>query len=142
MTSQHSSSAPLRKLKASEISGWRSEQIAEQGGRCPISGWHLTLDKSNADHCHVTGMMRATLAPWVNSNLGRIENAAARIASGTTVPAILRACAAYIEFYNENPSFILHNTYKTPEEKAEAARIKRNAAARKKRAAAKAAEQQ
>lgn len=79
-------------------------------------------------------MMRATLAPWVNSNLGRIENAAARIASGTTVPAILRACAAYIEFYNENPSFILHNTYKTPEEKAEAARIKRNAAARKRRA--------
>ncbi|WP_320535308.1 endonuclease domain-containing protein [Robbsia andropogonis] len=142
MTSQQSSSAPLRKLKATELAAWRAQQISEQDGKCPISGWFIGVDKAAADHCHKTGMMRSTLANWVNSNLGRIENAATRIGGGVHVPTFLRACAAYIEFWDENPSNVFHPSHKSPEEKAEAARIKRNAAARKKRAAAKAAVQQ
>ena len=58
---------------------------------------------------------------------------------GLPRPEVLRRCAAYIEHFAKNPTFILHHTFKTPEERKEAARVKRNAKARERRAAAKAA---
>jgi hypothetical protein len=57
-----------------------------------------------------------------------------------SVPTVLRACAAYIEQYDREPTYLIHHTYKTPDEKKEAARLKRNKAARAKRAANKAAQ--
>ena len=102
---------------------WRARQKAEQGGRCPITGWYLG-EKMAADHCHKTGMMRATLNPWANSTLGRVENWANRIGGGIPPAQFLRACADYIERYELNPSFILHPTHKSPEEKKEAAKVK------------------
>lgn len=125
----------MRKLKQSELAAWRAQQITEQNGKCPISGWNLG-EKSAADHCHITGNMRSTLPIWVNAQLGRIENAARRVGMGTNVPQFLRACAAYVEFHNENPSFVIHHTFKTPEEKKEATKA-RAAAKRKATAAAK-----
>jgi hypothetical protein len=57
-----------------------------------------------------------------------------------SVPETLRACATYVEQYEREPTYLLHHTYKTPDEKKEAARLKRNKAARAKRAANKAAQ--
>jgi hypothetical protein len=83
-----------------------------------------------ADHCHKSGMMRATLPRWVNAVLGRVENWAGRVGGGQNAPEFLRMCAAYIEHYERNPSFVFHPLHKTPEEKKEAA--KKRAAVRRK----------
>jgi hypothetical protein len=83
-----------------------------------------------ADHCHKSGMMRATLPRWVNAVLGRVENWAGRVGGGTPAPLFLRKCADYIEYYELNPSFVFHPLHKTPEEKKEAA--KKRAAVRRK----------
>lgn len=128
----------LRKLKQSEIAAWRAQQRLDQNGICPISGWGLDATGIAADHCHKTGMMRATLPTWVNAQLGRIENAANRVGGGTYAPDFLRKCADYIEYHSRHPSFVLHPTFKTPDEKKEAAK-KRAAATRKKKAAERAA---
>lgn len=128
----------LRKLKASEVPDYRAAKLAEQSGKDPITGWNIPPDKAAADHCHTTGFHRAILGSWTNSRLGKIENAAKAIGgSFLSVPDVLRRCAAYIEHFNSNPTYLLHHTYKTPEEKKEATRIKRNANARTKRAAKK-----
>lgn len=127
----------LSKLPASKLPEYRAAKLAEQNGRDPISGWIIPPDKAAADHCHTTGFHRAILATWTNSRLGKIENAAKAMGTGLPIPEVLRRCAAYIEHFNNNPTFLLHHTHKTPEEKKEAARIKRNAAAKAKRAAKK-----
>lgn len=75
------------------------------------------------------------LHSWANSTLGRIENWARRIGGGLAPADFLRRCAAYIEWHERNPSFLLHHTYKTPEERKEATKLRA-----KKRAAAKKAE--
>lgn len=120
---------PYPKLKASEIAEYRENQKVTQGGKCPITGWYLG-DKVAADHCHKTGMMRATLPTWVNSTLGRVENWAGRVGGGIPPAQFLRACADYIEHYENNPSFVFHYLHKTPEEKKLATKVK--AAARRK----------
>lgn len=87
-------------------------------------------DDVAADHCHKTGMMRATLPRWVNAVLGRVENWAGRCGSGVTPVAFLRKAADYIEHYERFPTFVFHPLHKTPEEKKEAA--KKKAAAKRK----------
>lgn len=129
----------LVKISKSELPELREIQAAQQGGRCPITGYILGDDKV-ADHCHTTGMHRATLPTWVNSRLGKIENAARAMGKHLSVPTTLRACAAYIEKFEREPTYLLHHTYKTPEQKKEATRLKRNASARAKRAVKKAAQ--
>lgn len=129
----------LVKIKQSELPELREIQAEQQGGRCPITGYILGEDKV-ADHCHRTGMHRGTLPSWVNSRLGKIENAARAMEKHFSIPATLRACAAYIEKYERDPTYLLHHTYKTPDQKKEAARLKRNASARAKRAIKKAAQ--
>ncbi|CAB3798784.1 endonuclease domain-containing protein [Pararobbsia alpina] len=126
---------PFQKLPKSELAEYRKQQIARQGGRCPISGWILTDDTAAADHCHKTGMHRGTLPGWINACLGRIENAARSVGRDNHIPTFLRKCADYIEWYELNPSFLFHHTYKTPEEKKEAAK-KRAAKRRKEKKAA------
>lgn len=129
----------LVKIKQSELPELREIQAEQQGGKCPITGYLLGDDKV-ADHCHKTGMHRGTLPSWVNSRLGKIENAARAMGKHLSIPATLRACASYIEQYEREPTYLIHHTYKTPDEKKEAARLKRNKAARAKRAANKAAQ--
>lgn len=124
----------LQKLKASEIAAWREKQKAEQGGKCALTGWYLG-EKSAADHCHKTGMMRSTLSGWANSTLGRVENWANRIGGGIAPAAFLRACADYIEYHEKNPSFVFHPLHKTPEEKKAAAKAKAATARKLKKAA-------
>lgn len=126
----------MRRLKQSEVAAWRARQTIEQNGLCAITGRPLDPSKSAADHDHANGMMRGTLGTWVNAQLGRIENAARRLGGVPPigVPEFLRRCAEYLDFHAKNPSNVLHHTYKSPEEKAEA-RKKKAAATRKRKAA-------
>lgn len=125
-----------KRLPQSKLADFRAQQMEAQGRKCPISGWYLTADTAVADHCHRTGMHRGTLHSWINSCLGRIENAARSVGRDNNVPAFLRACAEYIEKYEQHPTFIFHHTHRTDEEK----RLKRNKKSRARYAAKKAAE--
>lgn len=123
------------KFPKAKLAVLRAQQMAEQGGKCPVSGWYLTEADAVADHCHRTGMHRATLHSWANSRLGKIENAARSMGRDVHIPTFLRACADYIEHHDSHPSFLFHHTFKTPDEKRE----HRNKKARQRRAAAKVA---
>jgi hypothetical protein len=125
----------LRKLKASELPAYRAEALQKQHGKCALTGWTLRPEDAVADHCHKTGLHRAILAGWANSTLGRVENWAGRIGGNMKPSDFLRRCAAYIDYFEANPTEYLHHTHKTPDEKKEAARLKRNKAARAKTAA-------
>jgi hypothetical protein len=87
------------------------------------------LSKPVLDHDHSTGAVRATLHAGCNSLLGKVENNYKRYGV-TNLAAFLSGVASYLQRHTINQTGWLHNTHKTDDEK----RIKRNAAARSKRA--------
>ena len=121
-------SIPLR-LKSTQIASARAELAAKQGGRCAIC--QLPLSKEVLDHCHTTGAVRATLHSGCNALLGKVENNYKRYGVGN-LAAFLSGVAAYLQRHTTNQTGWVHNTHKTDDEK----RIKRNAVARARRAAA------
>ena len=122
----------VRRLKVSEVKRVREELLRRQGGVCALT--HYPLDPNDAvlDHCHTNGHIRGTIHRGANSLLGKLENNHARY--GVSLPQMLamgRGLEAYLKAdYSHMP---LHPTHKTEDEK----RIRRNALARKRRAAAK-----
>lgn len=124
-----------RKLKASEIAKERARLAIEQGGRCCICqgklGTKAPLDPV-LDHDHGTGAVRGVIHRGCNSLLGKVENNAGRYG----VHALYAFChglAPYLQKHAVNITGLIHNTFKTADEK----RLARNAKARKARAAAK-----
>ncbi|QOI69525.1 endonuclease [Xanthomonas phage Xaa_vB_phi31] len=124
-----------RRLKASEIAVVRARVAAEQGGRCKLCqgklGVKAPLDPV-LDHDHSTGAIRGVLHRGCNSLLGKVENNAGRYG----VHALFAFChglAPYLQQHATNITGLIHNTFKTADEK----RIARNTKARKVRAAKK-----
>ena len=119
-----------RKLKASEVAGVRAEQLVAQHGRCAICS--LPVKRPCLDHNHSTGAIRGTLCSGCNAVLGKIENSYHRYGV-QNLSAFLNGCAGYLHRHAVNLTGMLHPSHKTEEEKRE----RRNAKARKSRAAAK-----
>ncbi len=127
----------MRKLKASEVAGLRSEWLAKQGGRCALCMDIIgPTEQAVLDHDHATGHVRGVLHAGCNAMLGHIENNRPRyLLKGARLGRMLRAAFDYIHGeYSGNP---LHHTHRTVEEK----RLLVNKRARLKRAKAKKAEQ-
>ncbi len=82
-------------LKATEIRGYREQQLRNQGYICPLCKRMIALDEAALDHCHKTGMIRRVLHRWCNSVLGRVENWAGR--SGIDKIEFLKAVVHYLE---------------------------------------------
>ena len=122
----------VRKLKTTEVKKVRAELLRLQGGVCALTRYPLDPKDAVLDHDHSTGHLRGVLHRGVNSVLGKIENSYRRY--GVSLPmltAMGRGLEAYLKAdYSHMP---LHPTHKTEDEK----RIRRNAMARKRRAAAK-----
>lgn len=120
------------KLKTTQVKPYREKMYAEQSGRCAITHYPISLEKAVLDHDHSTGKVRGVLSRGANALLGKIENNFKRY--GLTFPevaALGKNLGTYLSRnYDHNP---LHPTHKTDEEK----RIRRNALAKKRRAAAK-----
>ena len=127
----------MNRLKTAQIGPARAKLLEKQGYKCPLcegsmkSGW----DKKPAlDHNHVTGYIRDVLCLNCNQFEGKTFNGARRSKHKLTELEWLRNLVAYWERHEEpQHGGILHPTHKTEDEK----RLKRNAAARKKRAALK-----
>lgn len=117
----------MKRLKAKEVKPFREEQLAKQGGVCPLCLRPIESD-GVLDHCHKTGYCRGTLHRGCNSMLGKIENA--RVRYGLTDDNAFRNFLNNTLDYIYSSLGVLHHTHRTEEEK----RIRRNARARKARA--------
>lgn len=120
------------RLTVKQAAELRAEWLAKQGGRCALSGYTITAREAVLDHDHATGKCRGVLHRGVNSLLGKVENNYRRMGvSLAQAQAALSNIVAYLtRDYSENPEY---HTHRTADEK----RLKANAAARKRRAAAK-----
>lgn len=122
------------RLKAGrEYSKARADKLIEQKGRCALCSQPIASSEAVYDHDHKTGRCRAVLHRGCNAMLGHIENNAPRhkLTDLVRLTAFLRAIPEYISRDYDHEPF--HPTYRTEEEK----RLRRNAKARKARAAKK-----
>lgn len=116
-----------------EYAAARANRLIEQKGRCALCSQPIAASEAAYDHDHKTGHCRAVLHRGCNAMLGHIENNMPRhrLTNLRRLVAFLRAIPEYISRdWTDQP---LHPTFRTEEEK----RLRRNAKARKARAAKK-----
>lgn len=128
----------MRKLARSSMPSWKLRQVEAQGGLCPLN---LTpLDKSNAadiciDHDHQTGEIRGVLSRAGNACEGKVRNAIARWGRcGDNDAAIIAWMKRMIEYLEKPGTGLIYHNHKTPEEKAQADKLKARQRAAKSRA--------
>lgn len=121
-----------QRLKTTQVKPVRETMWREQGKVCALSRYPLALEDAVLDHCHKTGHVRGVLHRGVNALLGKLENNHKRY--GVTQGQMVMMGKGLESYLTKDYSAMpLHPTYKTEDEK----RIKRNKAARDRRAAAK-----
>lgn len=119
------------KLTARTLKTWRETTLAKQGNKCAICGLPLATADAVGDHDHDTGNMRGVVHRSCNALLGKVENNYKRYGV-KSLPAFLHGAVRYLDPGRpQHPE--VYPTHKTEDEK----RLARNAAARKRRAAAK-----
>lgn len=123
----------MERLTAAQQKVYRETLLKKQSGKCALCGEKITPGEQVLDHCHTTGHCRGVLHRGCNAMLGHLENNRPRHKL-TDIVRFSRFLAGVIKYiyadYSDKP---LHSTYRTAEEK----RLKRNAKARKARAARK-----
>ena len=119
----------MRKITRTEIATIREQLLADQGGRCALSGIVIRPGYAVLDHDHHTGAIRGVLDRGVNALLGKIENNAARYGV-RELAAFGQGLGAYLQAHVTNRTGLIHPLHKTAEDK----RLARNKAARKRRA--------
>jgi len=119
----------LQKLKYSDVAVIRARMLAEQGGKCALTGLPIKPGRDVLDHCHQTGVIRAVLDSGANALLGKVENNAARYGV-LELSAFGQGLGRYLAKHATPQTAYLHPTFKTPDEK----RLARNKAARARRA--------
>lgn len=122
----------MRRLKTTEVGPTRETLLAAQGARCALCAQVCTSAEAVLDHDHETGAIRATLHRGCNALLGKVENNYRRYGV-RNLAAFMAGLSTYLQKHEQNRTGLLHPSHKTDEEK----RVKRNALARKRRAAAK-----
>lgn len=123
------------KLTNSQLKPVRDKIRADQKGVCALCGLPVSVPDAVLDHCHKHGFIRGTLHRSCNSLLGVLENNRSRFGLGDDVAFtnFMAGAHAYIVKHAVPQTRMIHPTFLTEDEK----RIKRNAKARKVRAAAK-----
>jgi hypothetical protein len=123
------------KLKNAQVAPVRMQMRAQQKCLCALCKMPLAADQAVLDHCHRHGALRGALHRSCNALLGVLENNRARYGLGddTQFYAFLNNAAEYLARHEFPQTKFLHPTFLTEDEK----RLKRNAKARTKRAAAK-----
>jgi hypothetical protein len=121
------------RLKTTEVKPTRERLYLHQSGRCGVCSFHIVKGDDVLDHDHDTGAVRGVLHRSCNALLGKIENAYRRFGV-KDLAAWAQGMPTYLQKHRVNQTGLLHPTHRTDEEK----RVRRNAKARKTRAARKA----
>lgn len=129
----------LTKVKEKDLPAIKKELIKRQHGKCPITGRDLRVMSSVnvvVDHSHKSGVIRAALPRAINGVEGKIKNLLIRWGKCETdmeMIQMLEGLAAYWRLHRIPQTEWLHPKHLTPAE----ARVKKNAAARKRYAKSK-----
>ena len=143
---------PLIKLSRSAMRSWTIGHLkTKQGGNCAICGKPISLQVMGntsdyvVDHCHETGEIRGVLHRSCNAAEGKVTNAAGRWGAKSTkysdIIPFLQQLVQYLENSRIYGTGLMYPDHKTPEQKADKARIKRNTAAAMRRAKMKVAKE-
>lgn len=135
----------MRKLGRHELRPYVMRRLKTvQDMRCPICGDEISLtvmgNKSDyvVDHDHNTGEIRGILHRSCNAAEGKVRNAIQSWGKqGNNQQAIIRWATNLVGYWNEweeNSSGLIYPSHKTPEEKAQAAKVKARSAAAKRKA--------
>ena len=135
----------MRKISRSQLRAFAiAHTKSKQDGKCAICQKPIDFTVMGrtsdyvVDHNHDTGEIRGVLHRSCNASEGRVANAAGRWGAKSMqyseIIPYLRSLVEYLEYHQANPSNLLYPDHKTPEEKASAARLKRNKANAAKRA--------
>ena len=129
----------LRKITRAQIRSVAIKLAKDQGGICLLCGKPLdftikgvTGDSVVVDHCHITGRIRGALHRSCN---GGVASAAGRwiVGSMQSSGAIAESLRRVADYLDREPTDMLYYTHKTPEELAQAQKLKaRKARARRK----------
>lgn len=133
----------LRKISNTELRSWAIGHVkAKQGGVCPLCNKPIDFTtrggKQNyaVDHNHETGEIRGVLHASCNGAEGKIVNAAGRWGSkDTSYEAVVPFLKRLIAYWETEGTGIMYPRHKTPEERKEAANLKRRKQAAARRAA-------
>lgn len=132
----------MRKLTRTQLRGWSISHLTNaQGGLCPLCGKPIdysTPREAVVDHDHDTGEIRGVLHRSCNAAEGKVSNAAGRWgAKSTSYADIVPFLENLVQYLKSTGTGLMYPGHKSPEEAAEAKRVKRNKAAAVRRAAAK-----
>lgn len=131
-------SRPLNKISRSQLYSVTMMLLKKQGGVCLVCEKEVDVrvqGRSSAyvvDHCHETGEVRGVLHRSCNAALGKIDNAAGRWGAKSMkyedIIPYLKKVVAYYDYVAENGTGLEYPDHKSPEQKAEANKLKRRKA--------------
>lgn len=127
----------LRKISRSQLRAWAMGHLkTKQNGVCPLCLKPIELrvmgNKSDyvVDHNHETGEVRGVLHRSCNAAEGKVTNAAGQWgAKSNRYEHLIPWLERLIVYLKESGTGFMYSDHKTPEEKAEIARIKAKHAA-------------
>jgi len=111
----------ITKMKQKDIKPLREKMLQEV---CPLCLKSYEGKVACLDHCHITGLIRAPLCSWCNSQLGKMEGAAIRAVGKDNMLAFLERAIDYVKFHSENPSEYEHPTHGVKKKKKRKTRSK------------------
>ena len=103
------------RIKASSIKEHRERLLHEQGGLCALRRKELLTEDAVLDHCHRTGLLRASIHRSCNSGLGAVERVTRYGVKDVLGFAI--GAAEYLKWHTEDRTGLLHPTHKSTDEK-------------------------
>lgn len=124
----------VRKLTLAQTPSVLKQLVAKQGHVCAICKKPFTkTDRAVLDHCHTSGFIRGALHNSCNGAEGRVKSKAQMGHKGVSPADYVKGLAQYYAAHTVPQYPLIYHNHLTEDEK----RLKRNAKARKKRAAAK-----
>ena len=120
------------KLKGKDVKSTRASLLEAQQYKCALCSLECSAEQAVLDHNHKEGYIRAVLHRGCNAVEGKVVNAMRRYAIKDPT-AFLLGLVEYHRMHSSNQTKLIHPTFKTPEQRAEASKAR----AKKKRAALK-----
>lgn len=150
MTEAKTEQGPMRKIPRATLRVWAKHYAeTKQGGKCPLCGEAIELatrgNKTDwvVDHDHETGEIRGVLHRSCNGAEGKAANAMGRWgAKSMSYKDIVPFAKRLVAYWESEGAGVMYPDHKTPEERKEAQRVKRNKAETLRRAKKKLAEKQ
>jgi len=126
----------MKRITSTQLLPVKMALVKQQDHCCPLCGIDFNMVETKnivVDHDHKTGVIRAALCRNCNGMEGKVKHYGTRAKRGGTYEEWLKRLLEYYEHHETPRTGLLHPTHRTEDEK----RLRRNAQARKRRAAKK-----